>query len=215
MKFSSKYPAHWTFSSSRWFIGDWSECGKTCDGGIRTRSVLCIRKISAAEEETLEDVHCLTHRPIEQESCNNQSCPPKWVTLDWSEVRRCPGKTNPTPLPSRRCPHASAPPVSPQCTPKCGPGFKHRIALCKSSDLAKTFPPAQCSSHSKPPVRVRCSLGRCPPPRWTPGEWGQVRRRKQQLEHQSRRLGSIRWGQSAKSWENGKEAIGSMLLVAG
>lgn len=54
---------------------------------MRTRTVLCIRKISPAEEETLEDVHCLTHRPIEQESCNNQSCPPKWVTLDWSEVR--------------------------------------------------------------------------------------------------------------------------------
>lgn len=43
-----------------------------------------------AEEETLEDAHCLTHRPIEQESCNNQSCPPKWVTLDWSEVRQEP-----------------------------------------------------------------------------------------------------------------------------
>ncbi|XP_069370143.1 A disintegrin and metalloproteinase with thrombospondin motifs 6 isoform X2 [Paralichthys olivaceus] len=127
-----------------WFIGDWSECGKTCDGGIRTRTVLCIRKIGPAEEETLEDTHCLTHRPIEQESCNNQSCPPKWVTLDWSE-----------------------------CTPKCGPGYKHRIALCKSSDLTKTFPPAHCPSHNKPPVRIRCSLGRCPPPRWIPGEWGQ------------------------------------------
>ncbi|KAI2659974.1 A disintegrin and metalloproteinase with thrombospondin motifs 6 [Labeo rohita] len=127
-----------------WFIGDWSECGKTCDGGIRTRTVLCIRKIGPAEEETLEDSHCLTHRPIEQESCNNQSCPPQWVTLDWSE-----------------------------CTPKCGPGFKHRIVLCKSSDLTKTFPPALCSDHNKPPVRIRCSLGRCPPPRWIPGEWGQ------------------------------------------
>ncbi|XP_061553595.1 A disintegrin and metalloproteinase with thrombospondin motifs 6 isoform X2 [Phycodurus eques] len=127
-----------------WFIGDWSECGKSCDGGIRTRTVLCIRKIGPAEEETLEDTHCLTHRPIEQEACNNQSCPPKWVTLDWSE-----------------------------CTPKCGPGFKHRIALCKSSDLTKTFPPAHCPSHNKPPVRIRCSLGRCPPPRWIPGEWGQ------------------------------------------
>ncbi|KAE8285444.1 A disintegrin and metalloproteinase with thrombospondin motifs 6 [Larimichthys crocea] len=126
-----------------WFIGDWSECGKTCDGGIRTRTVLCIRKIGPAEEETLEDTHCLTHRPIEQESCNNQSCPPKWVTLDWSE-----------------------------CTPKCGPGFKHRIALCKSSDLAKTSS-RHCPSHNKPPVRMRCSLGRCPPPRWIPGEWGQ------------------------------------------
>ncbi|KAM8827894.1 A disintegrin and metalloproteinase with thrombospondin motifs 6 isoform 2-T5 [Spinachia spinachia] len=127
-----------------WFIADWSECGKTCDGGMRTRTVLCIRRMGPAEEETLEDTHCLTHRPIEREACNNQSCPPKWVTLDWSE-----------------------------CTPKCGPGFKHRIALCKSSDLAKTFPPAHCPSHNKPPVRIRCSLGRCPPPRWIPGEWGQ------------------------------------------
>ncbi|XP_051539220.1 A disintegrin and metalloproteinase with thrombospondin motifs 6-like [Myxocyprinus asiaticus] len=127
-----------------WFIGDWSECGKTCDGGIHTRTVLCIRKIGPAEEETLEDSLCLTHRPIEQESCNNQSCPPQWITLDWSE-----------------------------CTPKCGPGFKHRIVLCKSSDLSKTFPPVLCSDHNKPPVRIRCSLGRCPPPRWIPGEWGQ------------------------------------------
>uniref|UniRef100_A0A8C6NQN4 ADAM metallopeptidase with thrombospondin type 1 motif 6 n=1 Tax=Nothobranchius furzeri TaxID=105023 RepID=A0A8C6NQN4_NOTFU len=127
-----------------WFIGDWSECGKTCDGGTRTRTVLCIRKIGPAEEETLEDTYCLTHRPIERESCNNQSCPPKWVTLEWSE-----------------------------CTPKCGPGFKHRIALCKSNNLTKTFPPTHCSSHNKPPVRIRCSLGRCPPPRWIPGDWGQ------------------------------------------
>ncbi|XP_038826094.1 A disintegrin and metalloproteinase with thrombospondin motifs 6-like [Salvelinus namaycush] len=127
-----------------WFIGDWSDCGKTCDGGMRTRTVLCIRKMGPAEEETLEDSHCLTHRPIEREACNNQSCPPRWVTLDWSE-----------------------------CTPKCGPGFKHRIVLCKSNDLTKTFPPAHCPSHNKPPVRIRCSLGRCPPPRWIPGEWGQ------------------------------------------
>ncbi|RVE66130.1 hypothetical protein OJAV_G00123340 [Oryzias javanicus] len=127
-----------------WFIGDWSECGKTCDGGIRTRTVLCTRKIGPAKEETLKDSHCLTHRPIEKETCNNQSCPPKWVTLEWSE-----------------------------CTPKCGPGFKHRIALCKSSDMTKTFPPSHCPSHNKPPVRIRCSLGRCPPPRWIPGDWGQ------------------------------------------
>ncbi|XP_018600208.1 A disintegrin and metalloproteinase with thrombospondin motifs 6 [Scleropages formosus] len=127
-----------------WFIGDWSDCSKTCDAGVRSRTVLCICRIRPAEEETLEDSHCLTHRPIEREACNNQSCPPQWVTLDWSE-----------------------------CTPKCGPGFKHRIVLCKSSDLTKTFPPTHCPEHSKPPVRIRCSLGRCPPPRWIPGEWGQ------------------------------------------
>uniref|UniRef100_A0A3B5MH38 Uncharacterized protein n=1 Tax=Xiphophorus couchianus TaxID=32473 RepID=A0A3B5MH38_9TELE len=122
----------------------WVWCGQTCDGGTRTRTVLCIRKIGPTEEETLEDTFCLTHRPIERESCNNQSCPPKWVTLEWSE-----------------------------CTAKCGPGFKHRIVLCKSSDLTKTFPPTTCPSHNKPPVRMRCSSGRCPPPRWIPGDWGQ------------------------------------------
>nr|XP_051709665.1 A disintegrin and metalloproteinase with thrombospondin motifs 6 isoform X11 [Oryctolagus cuniculus] len=127
-----------------WFIGDWLECSKTCDGGMRTRAVLCIRKIGPSEEETLDSSGCLTHRPIEKEPCNNQSCPPQWVTLDWSE-----------------------------CTPKCGPGFKHRIVLCKSSDLSKTFPAAQCPEESKPPVRIRCSLGRCPPPRWVTGDWGQ------------------------------------------
>ncbi|KAB0346831.1 hypothetical protein FD754_011688, partial [Muntiacus muntjak] len=127
-----------------WFIGDWLECSKTCDGGMRTRAVLCIRKIGPSEEETLDHSGCLTHRPIEKEPCNNQSCPPQWVALDWSE-----------------------------CTPKCGPGFKHRIVLCKSSDLSKTFPATQCSEESKPPVRIRCSLGRCPPPRWVTGDWGQ------------------------------------------
>ncbi|KAF4803074.1 hypothetical protein TURU_020423 [Turdus rufiventris] len=127
-----------------WFIGDWSECSKTCDGGMRSRTVLCIRKIGPSEEETLDAANCLTHRPIEKEPCNNQSCPPQWVALDWSE-----------------------------CTPKCGPGFKHRIVLCKSSDLLKTFPAAQCQDESKPPVRIRCSLGRCPPPRWVAGDWGQ------------------------------------------
>ncbi|NWR39368.1 ATS6 metalloproteinase, partial [Tachuris rubrigastra] len=127
-----------------WFIGDWSECSKTCDGGMRSRTVLCIRKIGPSEEETLDNTNCLTHRPIEKEPCNNQSCPPQWVALDWSE-----------------------------CTPKCGPGFKHRIVLCKSSDLLKTFPAAQCQDESKPPVRIRCSLGRCPPPRWVTGDWGQ------------------------------------------
>ncbi|XP_039725988.1 A disintegrin and metalloproteinase with thrombospondin motifs 6 isoform X20 [Pteropus medius] len=127
-----------------WFIGDWLQCSKTCDGGMRTRAVLCIRKIGPSEEETLDYSGCLTHRPIEKESCNNQSCPPQWVALDWSE-----------------------------CTPKCGSGFKHRIILCKSSDLSKTFPAAQCPEENRPPTRIRCSLGRCPPPRWVTGDWGQ------------------------------------------
>lgn len=83
---SLMYPAVCSYVN-RWFIGDWSECSKTCDGGMRTRTVLCIRRIGPSEEETLDDISCLTHRPIEKEACNNQSCPPQWIALDWSEVR--------------------------------------------------------------------------------------------------------------------------------
>ncbi|XP_006762550.1 PREDICTED: A disintegrin and metalloproteinase with thrombospondin motifs 6 [Myotis davidii] len=130
--------------SPEWFIGDWLECSKTCGGGMRTRAVLCVRKMGPSEEKTLDSSACLTHRPVERESCNNLPCPPQWVALDWSE-----------------------------CTPKCGSGFKHRIVLCKSSDLSKTLSTAYCPQESKPSTRMRCSLGRCPPARWVTGDWGQ------------------------------------------
>lgn len=61
-----------------------------------------------------------------------------------------------------------------QCTPSCGPGFRHRIVLCKSGDHSATLPTSQCSEGSKPPTSMRCNLRRCPPPRWVTGEWGEV-----------------------------------------
>uniref|UniRef100_A0A8B9TKM3 ADAM metallopeptidase with thrombospondin type 1 motif 10 n=1 Tax=Anas platyrhynchos TaxID=8839 RepID=A0A8B9TKM3_ANAPL len=59
------------------------------------------------------------------------------------------------------------------CTPSCGPGFRHRIVLCKSGDHSTTLPTSQCPEGSKPPTSMRCNLRRCPPPRWVTGEWGE------------------------------------------
>jgi len=64
--------------------------------------------------------------------------------------------------------------LSLQCTPSCGPGFRHRIVLCKSGDHSATLPTSQCHEGSKPPTSMRCNLRRCPPPRWVTGEWGEV-----------------------------------------
>ncbi|NWY74509.1 ATS10 metalloproteinase, partial [Erithacus rubecula] len=127
-----------------WAIGNWSECSRSCNEGVRTRSVFCKRKISASEEKTLDDTSCSQPRPKMLEPCNNQTCPPEWVALDWSE-----------------------------CTPSCGPGFRHRIVLCKSGDHSVTLPSAQCHQPAKPPTSMRCNLRRCPPPRWVTGEWGE------------------------------------------
>uniref|UniRef100_A0A8C3T559 ADAM metallopeptidase with thrombospondin type 1 motif 10 n=1 Tax=Chelydra serpentina TaxID=8475 RepID=A0A8C3T559_CHESE len=127
-----------------WVIGNWSECSRSCNEGVRTRSVVCRRKIAAAEEKILDDGSCAQPQPKMHEPCNNQTCPPEWAALDWSE-----------------------------CTPSCGPGFRHRIVLCKSGDHSATLPTPRCLENTKPPTSMRCTLRRCPPPRWVTGEWGE------------------------------------------
>lgn len=69
-----------------WWTGEWSECSRSCNGGLRTRQVLCKRRISVTEEKVLDDSACRPLRPSLTEPCNNHSCPPEWLALDWSEV---------------------------------------------------------------------------------------------------------------------------------
>ncbi|XP_069042089.1 A disintegrin and metalloproteinase with thrombospondin motifs 10 isoform X1 [Lepisosteus oculatus] len=127
-----------------WAVGAWSECSRSCDGGVQTRGVLCRRKVSSSEEKTLDDGACPPQKPPNTEPCNNHTCPPEWLALDWSE-----------------------------CAPSCGPGFRHRIVLCKAGESASALPESRCPRHSKPTTRVRCNLQRCPPPHWVAGPWGE------------------------------------------
>uniref|UniRef100_UPI00358F2B09 A disintegrin and metalloproteinase with thrombospondin motifs 6-like n=1 Tax=Myxine glutinosa TaxID=7769 RepID=UPI00358F2B09 len=128
---------------AEWLIDEWSECSQSCDGGVQSRTVRCVQRVSPDRNEDVLDEECMSKRPVDSEVCNNQSCPLRWHAQDWSE-----------------------------CTTRCGPGFKHRIVQCRSSDLSRTFPPSACPTEGRPPTRVRCSRGRCPPPRWVTGSWG-------------------------------------------
>ncbi|XP_032380775.1 A disintegrin and metalloproteinase with thrombospondin motifs 10 isoform X1 [Etheostoma spectabile] len=130
--------------SPSWWTGEWSECSRSCNGGLRTREVLCKRRISLTEEKVLDDSACTTQRPSPTEPCSNQSCPPEWLALDWSE-----------------------------CTPSCGPGYRHRVVLCKSGESGDNLPESKCPKHGRPTSRVRCNLQRCPPPQWVTGPWGE------------------------------------------
>ncbi|KAM9242084.1 A disintegrin and metalloproteinase with thrombospondin motifs 10 [Dugong dugon] len=127
-----------------WVVGNWSRCSRSCDAGVRSRSVMCQRRVSAMEEKTLDDSACPQPRPPVLEACQGPTCPPEWAALDWSE-----------------------------CTPSCGPGLRHRVVLCKSADHRATLPPAHCPPAAKPPATMRCNLRRCPPARWVAGEWGE------------------------------------------
>ncbi|XP_052020972.1 A disintegrin and metalloproteinase with thrombospondin motifs 10 isoform X2 [Apodemus sylvaticus] len=127
-----------------WVVGNWSRCSRSCDAGVRSRSVVCQRRVSAAEEKALDDSACPQPRPPVLEACQGPMCPPEWVALDWSE-----------------------------CTPSCGPGLRHRVVLCKSADQRSTLPPGHCPPAAKPPSTMRCNLRRCPPARWVASEWGE------------------------------------------
>ncbi|XP_004717396.1 A disintegrin and metalloproteinase with thrombospondin motifs 10 [Echinops telfairi] len=127
-----------------WVVGNWSRCSRSCDVGVRSRSVVCQRRVSGAEEKALDDSACTQPRPPVLEACQGPTCPPEWAALDWSE-----------------------------CTPSCGPGLRHRVVLCKSADQRATLAPAHCSPAAKPPATMRCNLRRCPPARWVAGEWGE------------------------------------------
>ncbi|KAF5929416.1 hypothetical protein HPG69_013713 [Diceros bicornis minor] len=152
-----------------WAVGNWTRCSRSCDAGVRSRSVVCQRRVSAAEEKALDDSACPQPRPPVLEACHGPACPPEWAALDWSEhppyspCVREPGR----PLSMNRL-------LQLQCTPSCGPGLRHRVVLCKSADHRATLPPAHCSPAAKPPATMRCNLRRCPPARWVAGEWGEV-----------------------------------------
>lgn len=71
-----------------WVVGNWSRCSRSCDAGVRSRSVVCLRRVSAAEEKILDDHSCPQPRPPVLEACHGPTCPPEWAALDWSEVSR-------------------------------------------------------------------------------------------------------------------------------
>ncbi|KAM5306511.1 A disintegrin and metalloproteinase with thrombospondin motifs 10 isoform 4-T4 [Glossophaga mutica] len=111
-----------------WVVGNWSRCSRSCDAGVRSRSVVCLRRMSAAEEKTLDDNACPQPRPPILEACHGPACPPEWTALDWSECSvqcglgqqqrsvRCSSHTG---QPSRECTEALRPPTTQQCEAKC------------------------------------------------------------------------------------------------
>ncbi|XP_022525933.2 A disintegrin and metalloproteinase with thrombospondin motifs 10 isoform X3 [Astyanax mexicanus] len=127
-----------------WWVSEWSECSRSCSGGVRTREVLCKRKITPTDEKVQDDWSCTAPRPPVTEPCDNHTCPPEWHALDWSE-----------------------------CTPSCGPGYRQRVILCRSGEGGDTLNESECPKHGRPTTRMRCNLQRCPPPQWLAGPWGE------------------------------------------
>ncbi|VDK88751.1 unnamed protein product [Litomosoides sigmodontis] len=121
-------------------IGEMSQCSHTCGGGLRTRKVRCIRRISQSggAESTLilPDGQCPQPKPINSEACGLIDCPATWKVGNWGS-----------------------------CTTTCGTGQQRRTITCEQrvadGELKQFYPPIQCRHIEKPPTVQLCDLGAC------------------------------------------------------
>jgi hypothetical protein len=124
-----------------WKLQEWGECSHSCGSGIRSREVLCVRRITrdiVSDSTTLilPDAQCSKPKPAEQEACALISCQPSWRAEQWSS-----------------------------CSKSCGNGEQRRQVVCEQRDdqgIVHTFnPPLQCSGLQRPHTLQLCNLRPC------------------------------------------------------
>ncbi|XP_037294252.1 papilin-like isoform X4 [Manduca sexta] len=71
-----------------WVHEHFSECSATCGGGFQTRNVTCRTQMDL---ELVDDALCDEGlKPVTNQTCNNNVCPPQWVTGEWGSCsHRC------------------------------------------------------------------------------------------------------------------------------
>uniref|UniRef100_A0A3B5BFW0 ADAMTS like 4 n=1 Tax=Stegastes partitus TaxID=144197 RepID=A0A3B5BFW0_9TELE len=114
-----------------WRRGGLSECSASC-GKSQVRVLLCIDRHT--DEEVPERKCDSAARPApEEESCNNQPCPP-WEVSSWSE-----------------------------CSVSCGAGVQQRQLQCRQSfgNRSTMVHPQRCAALSAPESTQACQLRLC------------------------------------------------------
>ncbi|XP_064608377.1 ADAMTS-like protein 3 isoform X2 [Liolophura sinensis] len=84
-----------------WFEGEWQECSKSCNEGVRRRHVYCAEITENGGHRRIPDTHCAQSRPPTTGPCNTERCP-TWYAGEWSP-----------------------------CTATCGGGSQYREVICR------------------------------------------------------------------------------------
>ncbi|XP_017154493.1 protein madd-4 isoform X1 [Drosophila miranda] len=123
-----------------WEMAPMSQCSVTCGGGYKMSRPICRNRLTNADvDETLCSV---ANRPEPAVvPCNTHSCPPRWITDDWST-----------------------------CSRLCGHGYRERMVVCaeESNGIKTRVADIMCRT-PKPPTQETCIIEECP--HWEVEDW--------------------------------------------
>ncbi|KRT81997.1 hypothetical protein AMK59_4945, partial [Oryctes borbonicus] len=71
---------HWQYTA-------WSQCSKSCGGGTKTRTAICVDD----RNNTIDESHCYSKKKYIEHTCNNKRCP-TWTYADWTTCSKPCGK---------------------------------------------------------------------------------------------------------------------------
>ncbi|XP_074150136.1 A disintegrin and metalloproteinase with thrombospondin motifs 13 [Sminthopsis crassicaudata] len=118
-----------------WAVGDFGPCSTTCGGGVRERTVSCV-KVEGNLTLTLPGSYCMASlQPPAAEACSPQLCLTRWKVSE-------PGP----------------------CSSACGLGLAQRNVTCvqEGDGLEGPVDDGLCSVEEKPPHLLPCVVTVCP-----------------------------------------------------
>ncbi|XP_060665273.1 LOW QUALITY PROTEIN: protein madd-4 [Drosophila nasuta] len=123
-----------------WELAPMTQCSVTCGGGYKMSRPICRNRLTGADvDETL----CSVANRLEPSvvPCNTHSCPPRWITDDWST-----------------------------CSRLCGHGYRERMVVCaEATNGIKTRVADIMCRTLKPPTQETCIIEECP--HWEVEDW--------------------------------------------
>ncbi|KAF4514265.1 UNVERIFIED_CONTAM: hypothetical protein B566_EDAN018781 [Ephemera danica] len=129
-----------------WRHVSFSECSKSCGGGMQTAAAICVREYNQAP---VPEKRCQGQErpPPQMVRCNNKPCPAEWEAGEWSS-----------------------------CSTTCGAGIQSRSVVCRqhiSASLTMKVAEGACLGPLLERTR-RCQLKPCSSSgaRWSVSEWG-------------------------------------------
>ncbi|XP_018561715.1 A disintegrin and metalloproteinase with thrombospondin motifs 9 isoform X2 [Anoplophora glabripennis] len=169
-------------NSTRWDYSPWSECTKTCGGGIQRRTAKCVDD----KYTPIDDSYCNNSEMITEQICNTERCP-NWT---WAETSSCSapcggGYQNVTyycvldgriyeyacdinsrppirvPCNEQACGRWAASDTYHMCSVTCGKGTESRKFICKKFNSEEVLHDDYCRDLPVPDEKRACYRGSC------------------------------------------------------